>query len=65
MRQQYGENYNQELVVLQGRRNGFVEQYIYSEEQLEEMKLQQQQKEMSMKPWDRDLQEMERYFLKT
>ena len=46
---------NQEIIVMQGRRNGFLEQYIYTEEELEEMKMQQQQKEMSMKPWDRDL----------
>ena len=29
------------------------------------MKIQQQQKEMTMKPWERDIQELERYFAKT
>ena len=29
---------NQPLVVLQGHRTGFLEQYIYTEQQLEQMK---------------------------
>ena len=29
------------------------------------MKLQEQQKQLSMKPWERDIQEMERIFHKT
>lgn len=29
------------------------------------MKIQQEQKEMTMKPWDRDIQELERYFQKS
>ena len=29
------------------------------------MKIQEQQKEMSMKPWERDIQELERTFIKT
>lgn len=32
---------------------------------MEQMKIQQQQKEMTMKPWERDIQELERYFAKT
>lgn len=29
------------------------------------MKFQQQQKEMTMKPWEREIQELERFFIKT
>ena len=50
---------------LQGMRKGFIEQYIYSFEELEEIKLQQQQRELNMRPWDRDIQELERYYQKT
>jgi len=53
--QQAAAQRNQPLIVLQGHRTGFLEQYIYTEQQLEQMKLQQQQKEMTMKPWERDI----------
>ena len=43
------------LVLLQSRRNGFIEQYIFTEEQLEEQKMQQEQREMNMKPWEREI----------
>lgn len=53
------------VVLVQGQRNGFIDQYIYSEDQLETMKLRQQQKEANMKPWEREIENLEKYFLRS
>jgi hypothetical protein len=53
------------IVVVEADRSGFLDEFIYSEEQLEQMKMQQRQREMNMKPWEREIQEIDRFYQRT
>ena len=56
--------------MLQGRRNGFLDwqpmqKYDDPDQQMHDLKLQQERHEMSMKPWERDIDQLERFYQKS